>query len=152
MPPFRSNRRAIRTVSKRSGDADHLTGNQRARLQVSRTNLGHIEATFSTSSCGGVWEWPSRATSDEIRREFMRLGNHSTWADKDMPWNHRRVEGAAFAIQQGLAGPAMPPGLSPKHEIRVDAFELPTGRPAPRLVEWCAEQATNLPSVPDGLC
>jgi hypothetical protein len=92
--------------------------------------------------------WELANLTDDIRRDLMKHGNYSTWADKTMPWNERGVEGAALVIQQGLAGLPLPPSLSLNHKNRIEAFELLTGRPAPRLLEWCATQTTQADLCP----
>lgn len=81
--------------------------------------------------------WERANLTDEVRGEFMRLRGYSTWADNTAPWNERGVEGVAVVIQQGLAGLPLPAFISSEHENRLEAYALLTGRPAPRLLEWC---------------
>lgn len=95
--------------------------------------------------------WEAAHVSEELRRSFMELRGHPTWNDRAYPWRERGVEGAAFVVQQGVAGLPLPPSLSEEQVNRLAAYELLTGLPAPRLVEWmggrevpCAERPTPL--------
>ena len=95
--------------------------------------------------------WEKANLSEETRQKFMELRGYRNWSDYSAAWNERGVEGAAFVIQQGLAGLPLPPVLGREAVNRLVAFELLTGRPAPRLVEWmttseipCDERPTEL--------
>lgn len=81
-----------------------------------------------------AWE---RANLTALRRErFMGLRGYTIWADRNVPWNQRGMEGVAFIIQQGLNGLPLPPALSHEHCSRLKAFRFLTGIPDPRLDEW----------------
>lgn len=83
-----------------------------------------------------AWE---RANLTDLRRErFMELRGYTIWADREVPWNQRGMEGVAFIIQQGLSGLPLPPALSHEHCSRLEAFRFLTGIPDPRLDEWTA--------------
>lgn len=83
-----------------------------------------------------AWE---RANLTDLRRErFMGLRGYTTWADRNVPWNQRGMEGVAFIIQQGLSGLPLPPALSHERCSRLEAFRFLTGIPDPRLDEWTA--------------
>jgi hypothetical protein len=114
-------------------------------------HIGHFQAgqtpwrvLICTTSVDSVYEhelahaWELANLTDETRRDFMELRDFSTWADRGVPWNERGIEGVAVVIQQGLAGLPLPPMLSTEHQSRMEAFELLTDRPAPRLLDWCA--------------
>ncbi|MFQ5966446.1 MAG: hypothetical protein ACE5MI_02410 [Acidimicrobiia bacterium] len=77
--------------------------------------------------------WELANLTDRERAAFMALRGHQTWADPDVPWEDRGVEGAAFIIQQGLMDMPLPPNLSEEQASRLAAFELLTGVPSPRL-------------------
>ncbi len=85
--------------------------------------------------------WEREYLTDDVRRAFMDARGSTTWADHSVPWNQRGVEGVAFVIQQGLSGSPLPAMLSAEHLSRLEAFELLTGRIAPRLVEWRSRAA-----------
>lgn len=85
--------------------------------------------------------WERATLTDDVRQAFMEARGSTSWADHSTPWNQRGVEGVAFVIQQGLGGSPLPPVLSPEHRSRLNAFELLTGRPAPRLIEWTVASA-----------
>jgi hypothetical protein len=101
--------------------------------------------------------WERATMTDETRQAFMTLRGLTIWSDSVVPWNERGVEGVAFIIQQGLAGLPLPPVLGAEGLSRMEAFELLTGRPAPRLVEWirtrdvaCVDRPTTLSrALPD---
>jgi hypothetical protein len=101
--------------------------------------------------------WEHAMLNDQLRRQFMDLRGSTVWSGKDTPWNQRGQEDLAFVIQQGLSGLPLPRTLSGEAVSRVKAFELLTGRPAPRLTEWieasetpCDERPTILSrSIPD---
>lgn len=83
--------------------------------------------------------WERTTLTDGVRASFMRLGGYLSWSDRDTPWNERGVEGVAVVIQQGLAGLPLAPSLGRKARRDLQLFELLTGTPAPRLVEWMAD-------------
>jgi hypothetical protein len=101
--------------------------------------------------------WEHAMLSDEVRRQFMDLRDITVWSGKDTPWNQRGQEDLAFVIQQGLSGLPLVRTLSGEAISRLKAFELLTGRPAPKLTEWikaretpCDERPTILSrSIPD---
>lgn len=82
--------------------------------------------------------WERTTLTDGVRASFMRLGGYRSWSDRDTPWNERGVEAVAVVIQQGLAGLPLAPSLGGKTRRDLRLFELLTGIPAPRLVEWMA--------------
>ena len=87
------------------------------------------------------------ATLTELKKDgFMKLRGYTVWSDQSVPWNERAMEGVAFSIQQGLSGLPLPPSLGVEQLSRLDAFELLTGFPDPRLIEW--EAHPNRASVP----
>jgi hypothetical protein len=94
--------------------------------------------------------WERAFLTDEMRHEFMELRSYATWADPAVPWNERGIEGVAIVVQQGLAGLPLPPTLSTEHQSRLAAFALLTGRPAPSLLEWCADQTE--PGGTEAIC
>jgi hypothetical protein len=83
--------------------------------------------------------WERANLTDDQRRQYTAFRRLPTWSDKDYAWNERGVEDAAFVIQQGLAGLPLPPALGVEATSRLEGFEMLTGKPAPRLVEWLAE-------------
>jgi hypothetical protein len=87
--------------------------------------------------------WEAGSMTNELRSAFMDLRGYTDWSGSDMPGNERGIEGVAFVIQQGLAGLPLPPALGTEAISRLEAFELLTGQPAPRLVEWV--EATEIP-------
>jgi hypothetical protein len=101
--------------------------------------------------------WERKNLTDDRRDAFMALRGYDVWSGADVPWNRRGVEGAAFVVQQGLAGVPLAPALSNEARSRMEAYELLTGRPAPRLIRWmsdrdveCADRPTPLShGVPD---
>jgi len=102
-----------------------------------------------------AWE---RATVDEALREsFMTYAGYTEWRSHDVPWNERAVERIAVVIQQGVAGLPLPLALGEEARGRLEAFELLTSRPDPRLADWlgsrdvaCANRPTALSeSIPD---
>jgi hypothetical protein len=101
--------------------------------------------------------WERKNLTDDRRGAFMELRGHDAWSGADVPWNERGVEGVAFVIQQGLAGVPLAPALSDEARSRMEAYELLTGRPAPRLIRWmsdrdveCGDRPTPLShGVPD---
>ncbi|CAN5744276.1 hypothetical protein BH23ACT5_BH23ACT5_21640 [soil metagenome] len=84
--------------------------------------------------------WERATLTNEMRDAFMQMRGHSVWRGSGVPWKERGVEGAAFVIQQGLEGKPLPPVLSTEIVSRLEAFELLTDSPAPRLVEWMARR------------
>lgn len=95
--------------------------------------------------------WIQAAVTDETRQEFMAFRGYRVWSDPAVPWNRRGTEGAAFVIQQGFASVPLPPALGNEFTSRLQAFELLTGVPAPRLATWllqrpvpCEERPTTL--------
>jgi hypothetical protein len=80
--------------------------------------------------------WELANLEDRMRVEFMELREYPAWSGHDVPWSQRGVEGVAFVIQQGISGLPLPPVLGAEVRSRLEAFELLTGQPAPRLVEW----------------
>ncbi len=128
----------------------------------------HVEFVAAEDSCGGtlslfdtnttpwrisicssldfVYEhelahaWERAALTNQTREAFMQMRGHSVWRGTEVPWNERGVEGVAFVIQQGLEGKPLPPVLSTEIVRRLEAFELLTNSPAPRLVEWMARR------------
>lgn len=95
--------------------------------------------------------WDRANLEDRVRVEFMELRGYSAWSGPSVPWNQRGVEGVAFVIQQGISGPPLPPILGAEAHSRLEAFELLTGQPAPRLIEWiksrevaCSDRPTAL--------
>jgi hypothetical protein len=101
--------------------------------------------------------WERANLTDAQRRRYTAFRGLPTWSDKDYAWNQRGVEDAAFVIQHGLAGLPLPPALGVEAKSRLEGFEMLTGKPAPRLVEWlahnevsCVERPTHLSRrVPD---
>jgi hypothetical protein len=101
--------------------------------------------------------WEHAMLSDRLRRQFMDLRGHTVWSGKDTPWIQKGQEDLAFVIQQGLSGLPLPRTLGGEAISRLKAFELLTGRPAPRVTEWietseipCDERPTILSrSIPD---
>lgn len=101
--------------------------------------------------------WEATSVSDETRAVFMEYRGYETWSSSTVPWQERGVEGAAFILQQGVAGIALQPTLSAEWISRLVAYELLTNRLAPRLSDWmsqrsvaCSERPTPLSSsVPD---
>jgi hypothetical protein len=77
--------------------------------------------------------WERANLADDVRQRFMELRGHRAWADSDVAWNERGVEGVAFVIQQGLSGLPLPPALSDEHRSRLEAYLLLTGQPDPRI-------------------
>ena len=95
--------------------------------------------------------WERANLTDERRYAFMRLRGYEVWSGSEIPWNERGVEGVAFVIQQGLSDVPLAPALSDEARSRMDAFELLTDRPAPRLVRWMAEREVACPDRPTPL-
>jgi hypothetical protein len=101
--------------------------------------------------------WERANLTDAQRQRFTVFRGLPTWSGQDYDWNQRGVEAAAFVIQQGLAGLPLPPAIGDELVSRLQAYELLTGRVAPRLVEWlaqrevsCSERPTQLSlQVPD---
>ena len=101
--------------------------------------------------------WERVGLTDDVRDAFMEMRGHEVWDDTDVPWQELGKEGVAVIIQQGLGGLPLPAVIGSEPSSRLEAFELLTGRPAPRLVEWmagleiaCAERPTALSrTVPD---
>ncbi len=81
--------------------------------------------------------------TDDARARFMELRGYTVWSDHEVPWNQRGVEDAAFVIQQGLGGLPLPPVLSDELVSRLDAFQLLTGFPDPRLTATPAGLGTS---------
>lgn len=77
--------------------------------------------------------WERANLTDERRRAFMVFRGHDSWADPDDRWMERGVEGVAFIIQQGLLADPLTEPLTEEMAHRMEAFELLTGRPAPRI-------------------
>jgi len=84
--------------------------------------------------------WERKNLTDDRRDAFMALRGHHVWSGADVPWNERGVEGVAFVVQQGLAGVPLAPALSDEARSRMEAYELLTGRPAPRLIRWMSDR------------
>lgn len=59
--------------------------------------------------------WEAHSATDAQRASFMDVLGFATWADPDVTWSDRGIEGAAFTIQQTVGGMALP-------IIRTDAF------------------------------
>jgi hypothetical protein len=101
--------------------------------------------------------WERANLTDAQRQRFTVFRGLPTWSDQNYDWNQRGVEAAAFVIQQGLAGLPIPPAMGDEVVSRLQAYELLTGRVAPRLVAWlaqrevsCSERPTQLSlQVPD---
>lgn len=108
------------------------------------------------SEAGFVYEhelahaWELANLEDQTRVEFMELRGYSAWSGS-VPWNQRGVEGAAFVIQQGLSGLPLPPALGTEARSGLEAFELLTGQPAPRLVEWIESREVSCSDRPTAL-
>lgn len=107
------------------------TGRSPWRIQI----CSELDAVYE-HELAHAWELANLA--DETRREFMTLRGHATWADKNVPWNERAIEGVALVIQQGLGGLPLPPHISGEHRSRLQAFQLLTGLQSPQVLEWCA--------------
>lgn len=85
--------------------------------------------------------WERTNLTDALRTAFMTLRGYDVWSDPEVPWNERGAEGAAFVIQQGMATLPLPPALGDEFTSRMQAFELLTGVPAPRLTAWMADRS-----------
>ena len=77
--------------------------------------------------------WERARATDEDRAEFMRVRGHDNWNDSTAGWSDRGAEDAAFVIQQGLMSWPLPARLSDEMVSRLDAFEILTGVPSPRV-------------------
>ena len=95
--------------------------------------------------------WERATMTDELQHAFMRLRGHTIWSDPEVPWNQRGMEGVAFVIQQGLGGLPLPRVLGSEALSRLAAFELLTGRPDPRLVEWIGAKEIACDNRPTAL-
>ncbi|MFO7549292.1 MAG: hypothetical protein R6X29_10555 [Acidimicrobiia bacterium] len=98
--------------------------------------------------------WERATMTEEERDAFVARFGYAGWSAPDVPREERGIEGVAIAIQQALAGLPLPPVLHPATVARLEAFELLTDRPAPRLAEWigarqvdCHERPTPLSRV-----
>jgi hypothetical protein len=95
--------------------------------------------------------WIAANVEERQRSAFVKLRGLEHWADRSVPWNERGTEWAAVVVQQGLSGLPLPPALSDEAKLRLESYELLTGRVAPVLVEWiasrdvpCSDRPTNL--------
>lgn len=95
--------------------------------------------------------WERTNLTDGLRTAFMALRGYDVWSDPEVPWNERGVEGAAFVIQQGMATLPLPPALGDEFTSRMQAFELLTGVPAPRLAAWMADRSVRCDERPTPL-
>jgi hypothetical protein len=101
--------------------------------------------------------WERANVGDHLRETFMEQNGYGVWRSHDVPWNERAVEGIALVIQQGASGLPLPPVLGSDATGRLQAFELLTGQPDPRLADWlgsksipCGERPTPLSdTIPD---
>jgi hypothetical protein len=82
--------------------------------------------------------WEAAHVNDQQREMILDLLGLETWRDRATDWSQRGVEWAAVVIQQGLNGIPLPPTLSLGARLRVESFEILTGRVAPTLVSWIA--------------
>lgn len=95
--------------------------------------------------------WERTTITDDTRNAFMAVRGYEVWSDHEVPWNRRGVEGAAFVIQQGLSTVPLPPALGDEFTSRMQAFELLTGVPAPRLAAWMAQRSVPCEERPTPL-
>lgn len=74
--------------------------------------------------------WEAANLTDEARRRYVARFGLTTWDGRDVPWNQRGEEHAAFVIQQNLRDTSADPD-SPVWADKVAAYELLTGLPSP---------------------
>ncbi len=94
--------------------------------------------------------WEHHHLDDEHRQRLMEHVGAEVWANASTPHHERGIEIVANVIADGVRGAPISARLTDVYAEHLELFELVTGMPSPRLVEYSAHDVSPVAPTASG--